>query len=158
VKFSIINIEPLSGSKAQVYSIKFEDKYASELTIFVHKFHDTHPQIIDEAIQRIKLIAQREGIQNSFFRRESSESHNVFRLLETKDIRLYCIKFGETLLLFGSGGIKKNKTKKLKENPYLENEVKKLQKVEDSINKRIKSGQLSITSVGFIGNLNNLEL
>ena len=158
MKFSIINIEPLSGTKAKVYSVKFEEKYASELVIFVHKFHDTHPQIIDEAIQRIRLIAQREGFQNSFFRRECSETHNVFRLFETKDIRLYCIKFDTTLLLFGSGGIKKNKEKKLKDNPYLEKEVKKLQKIEDAINKRIKSGELSITSEGFIGNLDDLEL
>ena len=158
MKFSIINIEPLSGTKAKVHSVKFEEKYASELTIFVHKFHDTHPQIVDEAIQRIRLIAQREGIQDSFFRRECSETHNIFRLLETKDIRLYCIKFDTTLLLFGSGGIKKNKENKLKDNPYLEKEVKKLQKVEDAINKRIKSGELSITSEGFIGNLIDLEL
>ena len=27
MKFSIINIKPLSGEKAQVYSVKFEDKY-----------------------------------------------------------------------------------------------------------------------------------
>jgi hypothetical protein len=60
--------------------------------------------------------------------------------------------------LFGSGGIKKNKGKKLKDNPYLEKEVKKLQKVEDAINKRIKSGELSIISEGFIGNLDDLEL
>src|ERR1035437_5671905 len=86
------------------------------------------------------------------------DPHNVFRLFETKDIRLYCIKFDTTLLLFGSGGIKKNKEKKLKDNPYLEKEVKKLQKIEDAINKRIKSGELSITSEGFIGNLDDLEL
>lgn len=158
MKFSIINIEPLSGTKANVYSIKYEEKYASELIIFVHKFHDSHPQIIDEAIQRIRLIAQRDGIQDSFFRRECSETHNVFRLLETKDIRLYCIRFDTTILIFGSGGIKKIKEKKLKDNPHLEKEVKKLQKIEDAINKRIKSGELSITSEGFIGNLDDLEL
>ena len=60
--------------------------------------------------------------------------------------------------MFGSGGIKKNKENKLKDNPYLEKEVKKLQKVEDAINKRIKSGELSITSEGFIGNLDDMEL
>jgi hypothetical protein len=158
VKFSIINIEPLSGPKAKIYSIKFEEKYASELIVFVNKFHDSHPHIIDEAIQRIRLIAQREGIQDSFFRRECSETHNVFRLLETKDIRLYCIKFDSALLLFGSGGIKTIKKNKLKDNPHLEKEVKKLQKIEDAINKRINSGELSITSEGFLGNLDNLEL
>jgi len=158
VKFSILNIKSLSGSKAQIYSIKYEEKYASELKIFIDKFNDSHTEIVNEAIQRIQLIAQKEGVQDSFFRRECPKSHNVFRLLETKELRLYCIKLDSTILLFGYSGTKKFNKIKLKDNPSLQQEVKTLQKIEDAIKERIKKGELSITPEGLKGNLENLEI
>jgi hypothetical protein len=158
VKFSIIHIEELSGAKAQIYTLKYEGKYVSELQSFIYKFQDTHSKILDEVVQRIHTISKRNGIEESFFLRECPESHNVFRLLETSDLRIYCIMFSNVVLLFGSGGPKKPGTKKLIENPALDKEVKKLMKIEDAVNKRIKSGELNKTIRGLEGNLNDIEL
>jgi len=158
VKFSIIHIEALSGPKAKVYSLKYEDKTISELQSFIYKFQDSDPGVIHKAVQRIHLISKRDGIQDSFFLRESSESHNIFRLLETDRLRLYCIMFSNIFLLFGSGGKKKDKTKKNVENPHLEKEIKKLMLVEDLINARLDSGELKITCDGFVGELNDFIL
>jgi hypothetical protein len=158
VKFSIIHIEPLSGKKAQVYTLKYEDKYVSELQLFANKFNDSDQKIIHEIFQRIYTISTRDGIQESFFRRESPESHHVFRLLETDELRLYCIMFSDIILLFGSGGKKTFNTQKNKENPHLDKEIKKIMQIEDCINRYIKSGELKITSSGLEGELNNLIL
>jgi hypothetical protein len=158
VKFPVIHIEPLSGQKAQVYSLKYEDKYASELRLFADKFNDSHQNVIHEVFQRIHTISNRDGIQESFFKRESPESHHVFRLLETDKLRLYCIMFPNIILLFGSGGLKTFETKKNYENPHLVKEINKLMKIEDCINRYIKSGELKITSSGLEGELNNLIL
>lgn len=158
MKFSIIHIKELSGCKAQVYSVKYEGKDVSELQSFYYKFQDTHPVVVQNAIQRINVIAQRDGIQNSFFKRESPESHNVFRLLETDDLRLYCIMFSNIILVFGSGGLKTFRTKKNIENPHLDKEIKKLMKLEDVIHSRIDNTELIITAEGFEGNLIDLEI
>lgn len=158
MKFSIIHIKELSGAKVQIYSLKYEGKEVSELQLFMYKFQDTHDQLIKQILQRIVLISQREGIQDSFFRRECKESNNIFRLMETEELRIYCIKFSNIILLFGSGGIKKYKTKKLSENPHLEKEVENLIKVENAINKKIKNGDLKITESSIEGDLEDLEL
>jgi len=159
VKFSIIHIKAFSGEKANIYTLKYDNKEFSEFQSFSHKFLDSHDEIIQRIAKRIFYISTRDGIQESFFKRESSESHNVFRLRETgPEIRIYCIKYSHIILLFGSGGIKKYKTKKNIENPHLQKEINKLIKIEDAINKKLDSGEIKITDQGFEGNLKGIEL
>ena len=157
MKFSIIKIEALSGDKATVYSVKYENKEVSELQNFLYKFQDTHQDLLHKIFQRIHLISKRHAIQNSFFKRESPESHNVFRLAKTKELRIYCIMFDNIVLLFGSGGVKKEGTEKLSENPALEKEVKRLMQIEDAVRFQIKRGYIALTESGFEGDLDNLE-
>ncbi len=157
MKFSIINIKALSGDKAEIYSVKYENKEVSELQNFLYKFQDTHQDLLQKIFQRIHQISKRNGIQLSFFRRESPESHNVFRLLKTNELRIYCIMFDNIVLLFGSGGVKKAGTKKLNENPPLAEEVKRLMQIEDAIRLQLRRGYITLTENGFEGELDNLE-
>ncbi len=138
MKFSIINIKALSGEKAAVCTVKFDNKYYTELESFTTKFQDSHKEILDQIFLRIQMISKRNGIQSSFFKRESPKSHNVFRLLESQELRIYCILFDNVVLLFGSGGVKKKRTRKLDENPPLEREVNRLMKIEEAIRFNLK--------------------
>jgi len=158
VKFSIINIKSLSGNKVNSYSIRYEDKEISELQSFLYKFQDSDLEILQNIYKRIQNIANKDGMQNSFFKRESPESHHVFRLLETGTLRIYCIIYSNIILLFGSGGYKIEGTRTLKENPHLEKEVLDLMKIEDAINRYLDLREMKITDDGFEGELNNLEL
>ncbi|MHB1688442.1 MAG: hypothetical protein ACYCVH_13860 [Ignavibacteriaceae bacterium] len=158
MKFSIIYLEPLSGIKAKVYTVKYEGKEISEFTSFVYKFQDDHSDLLKIIIQRIQNISCRDGIQETFFRRESKKTHNVFRLLETNDLRIYCLMFSKVALLFGSGGIKIKDTTKNNQNPHLEKEIDKLIRIEDAINLKIKSGDLKITDNGLEGNLEQIDI
>lgn len=158
MKFSIINIKPLSGKVAKIYSIKFESKEVVELQNFIYKFSDTHGETLDKTIARIQSISNKNGLQPTFFRRESPTTHNVYRLLKTKDLRIYCIIMSNIILVFGSGGRKIFGTTKLSQNPHLKEEVDELMKIEDSINERISKGQLRITNTGFEGNLLDFEI
>ncbi len=157
MKFSIILINDLSGDKASVYSVKFQNKEITELQSFLYKFQDTHKEVLDQIFLRIQMISKRSGIQKSFFRRESPENYNVFRLMETDNLRLYCILFSNVVLLFGSGGTKLQNTRKLVQNPLLEAEVKKLMKIEDAIKWQFRKGTITLTSHGFDGDLDNFE-
>lgn len=158
MKFSIIKIEAFSGTLAKIYSIKFENNDYTELRSFLFKYDDSHSKILKKAVARIHTISNRVGLHSSFFRRESPPPYNVYRLLETKDLRLYCIILNNIVLLFGSGGQKKFGTIKLAENPVLEAEVIELMKIEDSIKIRISSGSVRITSNGFEGNITDFEI
>jgi hypothetical protein len=158
VKFSILSIDALSSKKAKVYTIKYDDQDFSELQRFIYKFNDSHQEILQIAYQIIQQISNVNGIQESFFKRESPESHNVFRLMETMDLRLYCIMFSNIILLFGTGGIKVFNSVKLDDNPHLLAIRDELMKVEDAIKNRLASGSLSITINGFEGNLLDIKL
>jgi hypothetical protein len=158
MKFAIIQIKALSGERAQVYSLQYEGKYAPELRIFADKYCDTYQEVINRIFQRIKNISTRDGIQESFFKRESPEPYHVFRLLETGELRIYCIKLSNIILLFGAGGTKIRGTKKNRENPQLDNEIVKLKKVEDCINSYLDTNKIKITVNGFEGNLDEFEI
>jgi len=158
VKFTIIHIEPLSGDRAQVYTLKYEGKDVTELQGFFYKFQDTHPEVINETVQRIYNISNRNGIQDISFKRESPESHNVFRILETEELRLYCIMYSNILLLFGTGGKKRHNTKKNVENPALVKIINSLMDIEDAIKSKLDSGDIKITLKGFEGNLKDIEI
>ena len=158
MKFSIVYLKPLSGAKASVYTVKYEGKVISELQSFFYKFQDDCSDLLQQIFERITNISNRDGIQESFFKRECPESHHVFRLMETDDLRIYCIMFSNVALLFGSGGKKIKGKHKLNQNPHLEKEVNKLMKIEDAINRKIKTGELKITDNGLEGNFENIEL
>ncbi len=158
MKFSIIYLKPLSGIKASIYTIKYEGKEISEFHSFILKFQDDESELINKILLRIQYISKRDGIQNTFFRRECPESHNVFRLMETSNLRIYCIMFSNVALLFGNGGKKIHGKNKLNQNPHLDKEVIKLMNIEDAINLKIQMGELKITNNGLEGNFENIEL
>lgn len=157
MKFSIIYIKELSGEFAQIYTIKFDNKEISELQSFMFRFSDSHKEIIDEIFLQIQEISKSTGIQDQFFRRESPENYNVFRILNRGTLRLYCLKLENIVLIFGSGKKKRFKTKKLRENPQLVDFVRQLEQVEDAINIRKNQGQIRIDQNGISGNLLDFE-
>ena len=64
-------------------------------------------------------------------------------------LRLYCIRFGNILLILGGGGRKTTRT--YQEDPKLYSEIQLLQKVSEALSKAIKEKDIRIESDGSLG-------
>ena len=152
MNFSIIPV--YSGKKAKTYTIQFENSELSEYYQFVFDHKDNFPTTILELNEKLKNMVKTHGLIEEFFTRECPESHNVFRIKNTDELRLYCIKFSNVAIILGRGGLKIPGTIKLSENPYLQDIVNQLMKIEDLIVERIKSKEIKVTDDLIEGNLN----
>ena len=153
MKFSIIPL--YNGKKSKVYTIHFSDKELSEYDQFVFDNMSIVPDAVRILNTQIKNMSCRYGLSEHYFKRESPESHSVFRIDDTEEnLRLYCIKFSRVAIVLGSGGIKSPGTIKLIENPHLNAICDLLMQIEDLINERIKSKEIIITDDCIEGDLN----
>lgn len=61
-------------------------------------------------------------------------------------MRLYCIRYGSSLLILGGGGLKEKEIRAFQENEKLTEENYFLRKVSDLITERIKDGEIEYTA------------
>ena len=151
MNFKIIPL--YSGKKAKIYTIRIEDAELSEYEQFVFDNRIARPTIVKTLDLTLKNMVRKSGFIDEFFLRESPLEFNVFKITETDDVRLYCIRYSGVAIIVGGGGIKIPKTIKLNENPHLQKKVDFLVEIESKIQERIDSKKIRITDDGIEGDL-----
>lgn len=152
MNFSIVPL--YLGKKAKIYTICLEDSELSEYEKFVLGCKDQVGNSVQILDAKLRNMANRRGFIEEFFKRESSEAYNVYRIADTDNLRLFCIRYSCVAIILGNGGVKLTGTKKLNENPHLVRKVNFLIEIEKQINNRIKSKGIKITDTDLTGNLN----
>lgn len=156
MNFTIEEIEQLSGKKAKIYTVRIDD---NELTLF-EEFLATNEELynteITNILDRLKVIGKR-GAFDSFFKlNEGKPGDGLVALFEvpTKKFRLYLIKYSESYIILGSGGVKNVRT--WQDDLVLNQENKRLQHISKRITERMKEGELTWSDSEFslIGNFN----
>ncbi|MDE5886541.1 MAG: hypothetical protein K2H46_03025 [Muribaculaceae bacterium] len=149
------SIELIEEHKAvNFYSLRMENKEYSELEDFFEKFpigspYDRDVDIIISWLDRIGEI----GALERYFRYEGNFKDGVSAIpIETSNLRLYCIRLSDHILIFGNGDIKDCKT--WQESHSLEKIVEILKDTSRYITSRIANGTLFIVDKELIGNLN----
>ena len=100
------------SDKVGLYSILFEGKDESEFREFMRKFRDNASlnkdfQAIVRALDRI--IAN--GALERYFRNEGKMSDRVAALaIDSRRLRLYCLRMSDQILILGNGGVKETRT------------------------------------------------
>lgn len=143
-----------AGNRCQIFSVKFEGESENEFDKFLKKYDKTHPKIIEDITLRIRAMKQRNGCLDIYFNMEVSSIYNsICRLKRTKQLRLYCIKYGKVALILGGGGIKSNNKRTYQEVPELNEAVGKLEYIYEKIDEKLKEKEIRITDEGIEGNL-----
>ena len=132
--------------KVNFYSIIIDNNVNSEIEDFLDKIEKIDENDATRIVHALDKIAERDA-QERLLRYEGKKSDKVFALpphylIET-DIRLYLLKYTESILILGNGAIKQTNT--YQEDPYLNKCVTILQKVDEQIQKFVKSGDIVIT-------------
>ncbi|WP_289754164.1 hypothetical protein [uncultured Duncaniella sp.] len=136
------------------YSIHLNTKELSELECFFEKFPEgcAYDEDIDTIIAWLDHIGER-GALKRYFRHEGKFGDGVSAIpIETSNLRLYCIRLSDKILIFGNGGIKDTST--WQESETLSDYVETLVDTSRFIASRLANGTLYIVDKEIIGNLN----
>jgi hypothetical protein len=158
-------MDDLSGKKGTIYSVILEEDEDSGTTLLEHFVTEnlgTHDEEIQNIVSRLKVIGQKTGARDHFFKDwEGRPGDGVCALYDDPDkhLRLYCIRFGTSVLVVGGGGPKKKTMKALQESEKLTQENTYMRYVSRKIARRIKEKEItwSEDETGLLGDFKFYE-
>lgn len=136
------------------YSIQMDEDALSELERFFEKFPEGCPfdEDVDTIIAWLDKIGET-GALERYFRYEGRYSDGVSAIpIETSNLRLYCIRLSDRILIFGNGGVKDCAT--WQDSESLTEYVEMLVDTSRFITSRLANGTLYMVDKELIGNLN----
>lgn len=151
-KYSIELIE--EHNAVNFYSVHLDEEELSELEKFFEKFPEgcNYDKDIDTIIAWFDRIGEN-GALERYFRYGGRFSDGVSAIpIETSNLRLYCIRLSDKILIFGNGGVKDSAT--WQESETLSDYVEMLVDTSRFISSRLSNGTLYIVDKEIIGNLN----
>ena len=138
-------VEKISESeKTALYSISFEKDGTTEFEKFVEEFeqnakYNRDYQRIIAALQAILNL----GALERFFRPEGKIKDSVAAIpIEGGQLRLYCLRISEQIVILGNGGVKATRT--YEEDSKLYGYVLDLQRFEKILNDNVAKGYVRI--------------
>ncbi len=151
-KYSIELIE--EHDAVNFYSVHLGEEELSELERFFEKFPEgcNYDEDIDTIIAWLDRIGE-SGALERYFRYEGRFGDGVSAIpIETSNLRLYCIRLSDKILIFGNGGVKDCAT--WQDSETLSDYVEMLVDTSRFISSRLSNGTLYIVDKDIIGNLN----
>jgi hypothetical protein len=127
-----------------LFSICFEDNSESEFEKFLLEFKDnaTYNKDFDTIILALAKIIEK-GALERFFRNEGRMNDNVKALsIDSRKLRLYCLRISDQILILGNGGVKSTRT--YQEDEKLSGYVMALQDFDRVLMEAQRSGRITI--------------
>jgi len=158
MKFKIKKLLQFNGNKAGIYSVYLENEQKTLFECFLRENIITFKSEIADINQRIVTINKKTGAREIFFiPNEGIPGDGVCALYDDpgKNLRLYCICYGISMVILGGGGPKPKSIRKLQDDPKLKNENYLLREISALITERIKSREIEFSKDGteIYGNL-----
>ena len=137
-----------------LYTIRLKDEKLTEFEKFLDKFPNDckYKEDIDIIISWIEKITEK-GALSRYFKPEGKYGDGVGAIpIETNNIRLYCLRLSDKILILGNGGIKDADT--WQDSPTLSPFVELLIDTSRFINTRRQKGNIQLNDKTIAGNLN----
>lgn len=155
MKYKLKKIPHLSGEKATIYSVCIDENEKTLYEIFLAENFYSHLSEITFINKRLQVIGKKTGARDGFFKLyEGHYGDCVCALYDEPKyrLRLYCIKYGQQIIIVGGGGEKK--VRSLQEDPKLTQENYLLRDLSKLIDKRLNDKiHFSLDGLEFEGNL-----
>lgn len=127
-----------------LYSICFDGSQESEFEKFINKFKDN--ATVNHEYRTILLALERilgTGALERYFRLEGRMNDDLCALaIDSKQLRLYCLRISDQILIAGNGGIKTTRT--YQENEELNGYVMNLQQFDRLLKQAQAEGTITI--------------
>ena len=134
-----------------LYSICFDGNSVSEYEDFLAKFKDN--STLNQDFQRILFALEKiieRGALERFFRIEGKMNDRLSALsLDSRSLRLYCLRISDQILILGNGGAKTTRT--YEEDETLSGYVIDLQRFDELLKQAQKNGSITIEKNMIVG-------
>ena len=127
-----------------MFSICFDGSEVSEFEKFLNEFKDnaTYNKDFNVILLALSKIIDK-GALERFFRNEGRMNDNVKAFaIDSRKLRLYCLRISDQILILGNGGVKNTRT--YQEDSKLSGYVMDLQTFDKVLLKAQKSGKVTI--------------
>ena len=147
-----INLKTIEqNDNVSLYSICFNGSDVSEYEDFLMKFKDNSTLNYD--FQRILLALEKiidRGALERFFRIEGKMNDRVSALaIDSRKLRLYCLRISDQILIVGNGGVKTTRT--YQEDEQLSGYVMDLQRFDELLKQAQQNGSITIEKNMIVG-------
>lgn len=149
MNYRLVKLKSFSGSKATVYSVILQAHEATQTTLydrFIIENKAAFPTEVKSIAQKLITIGHKTGANENFFKDwEGKPGDGVCALYDDPDksLRLYCIKFGRTVLVVGGGGHKPPGMRALQEDEKLTDENELMRQVSKDLAQRIRDKEIT---------------
>jgi hypothetical protein len=162
MKYELVKENNLSGSMASVYTLLDLDTNETLLEQFIKNNISSHASEINNIIKRLQTIGHKTSARFNFFKhKEGIPGDGVCALFDIpgSKLRLYCIYYGKSLIVVGSGGYKSKQIRSFQDDETLKKENYLLRKLSQDIKLRTDIKEICFTNDGMDleGNLNFYE-
>lgn len=141
MKCKIVKLDQFSGDEASVYSVYMDEAKSTLFEEFMKENIISFKSELIDIVKRLKTIGSKTGAREGFFKiNEGDLSDGICALYDEPNskLRLYCIRYGNDIIILGGGGEKPKNIRAFQENEKLEKENYLLREISKEITKRIK--------------------
>lgn len=147
-----VNLKTIEqNDNVSLYSICFNGNDLSEYEDFLKKFKNN--STLNQDFQRILLALEKiidRGALERFFRIEGKMNDRVSALaIDSRKLRLYCLRISDQILIVGNGGLKTTRT--YQEDETLSGYVMDLQRFDDLLKQAQQNGSITIEKNMIVG-------
>jgi len=158
MKIRLVKLRQLCGDEASIYSVVHESDKTTLFEKFIKENENSFKSELNDIVLRLKTMGEDTGAREHYFKTEEGVPGDGVCALYDKPknkLRLYCIRYGTTLLVLGGGGHKPKHMKKLQDDPKLTKENMIMRNVSKLINLKRSEGDISFSDdyYEFVGNL-----
>jgi hypothetical protein len=162
MNYKVKRLRQFNGSKAGIYSINLENEQETLFERFLKENINLFKSEIIDINSRLITINKKTGAIDIYFKlNEGNPGDGVCALYDKpkSNLRLYCIKFGNTLVILGSGGEKPKNIRAFQDNDKLKDENYLLREISKQITERIRNREIQFSEDGteIFGNLEFYE-
>tara|TARA_R110000868_G_scaffold123126_3_gene326275 strand:- start:1198 stop:1683 length:486 start_codon:yes stop_codon:yes gene_type:complete len=148
MKCTLVRLEQLSGNEATVYSVLLDDEQKNLYQVFLEENLISFRSEVIDINGRLKTIGQL-GAREGFFKlKEGVPGDGVCALYDEDEsnLRLYCIRYGNDIVILGGGGEKPKEISALQESPKLTTENDTMRKLSKAIQEKIKEREIKFSA------------
>ena len=146
MSYEIVRLDDLSGDEASVYSILEDGEELTLLEKFIDENASEYKDEVDDIIKRLFSIGHNYGAREQWFKlKEGKGGDLVCALYDNPDrkLRLYCIRYGMSLIIVGGGGPKEVRV--LQDDEKLTKENYTLRDISDAILERMRDKDIKFS-------------
>jgi hypothetical protein len=151
MKFEIVKLNKFNGNKCGIYSIYVDDEQKTLFERFLSENKISFKGEIKSILERLKTINSIAGARENYFKlNEGNPGDGICALFDIPDsnLRLYCIRYGNSLIILGGGGEKRKSVRRFQEVDKLKEENFLLRDISARIAKLIKEKEITFSDDG----------